>query len=101
VIESRRANLYAVDVVGLAAVVAALDAVIYVKFARGGDLDDQPTLRNRYGVVMAVFSGILLRAFGCPPSLNFRRSAPLDHVTFYIKCYIGCFLLAPQRFLLS
>jgi hypothetical protein len=22
-------------------------------------------------------------------------------VTFYIKCYIGCFSLAPQRFLLS
>jgi hypothetical protein len=59
VIERHRAHLYAVDVMRLAAVVAALDAVIDVKPARGGDFDNQPTLRNRYGVVMAVFLGIL------------------------------------------
>jgi hypothetical protein len=54
--------------------------------------------RNRYGVVMAVFSGILLCAFAFPPYLNLCRSAAPDHVTFYIKCYMVQKILASKGF---
>jgi hypothetical protein len=52
--------------------------------------------RNRRGVFMAVFAGILSRAFAFPPSLNLSRLEPLIDVTFYIKCYMARKALAAQ-----